>query len=66
MSRLKRNEWNFASNAAQQMTKLLASAPLDESELGRAEVELSEYRSLKRLDLAVFNRGDADVPLVTG
>lgn len=66
MSRLKRNEWNFASNAAQQMTKLLAAPPLDESELGRAEAELSEYRGLKRLDLAVFKRGDVDVPLVTG
>jgi hypothetical protein len=66
MPRVRRNEWNFAANAAQAITSILARDEYDRSPLGRAEPELTEYRGARRLDLVLFARRERDNPLVTG
>ncbi len=66
MPRLRRNEWNFSSNAAALITELLRGARFAESRLGRAEAELTEFRGARRLDLVIFDRDAIEDPLITG
>lgn len=66
MAKTKGNEWNFAANAAQEMTRLLALPEFASSELGRAEPERSLTKSAKRPDLVFFHRTDLEKALVTG
>ncbi len=66
MPRLRRNEWNFSSNAAGAITLILDSPEYQNSLLGRAEAELSELRGARRLDLVIFGRQEPHEPLVTG
>jgi hypothetical protein len=66
MPRLRRNEWNFSSNAAEAITRILALPDFAESPLGRAEAELSELRGAHRLDLVVFGRPSPHDPVITG
>lgn len=66
MPRLRRNEWNFAGNAAQIITKVLNQSEFVSSPLGHAEAELTELRGAKRLDLVIFQRQTPTEPLITG
>ena len=66
MARLRRNEWNFAHNVAALITEALSQPELMDSLLGHAEPELTELHGAKRLDLVIFKRNGANVPLVTG
>jgi SAM-dependent methyltransferase len=66
MTRLRRNEWNFASNAAELITNILRNPEFKESPLGHAEAELTELRGVRRLDLVLFSRQDPLDPMVTG
>jgi hypothetical protein len=66
MARLRRNEWNFAANAAQIISGFLAAEEFSSSPLGHAESELSELRGAKRLDLVLFKRQTPAEPLITG
>jgi hypothetical protein len=66
MARLRRNEWNFASNAAELITRILRKPEFSESALGHAEAERTELRGAKRLDLVLFKRQNPDEPVVTG
>jgi type I restriction-modification system DNA methylase subunit len=66
MPRLRRNEWNFSSNAATLITELLAQPRFAESQLGRAEAELTEFRGARRLDLVIFDRFETEKPVITG
>src|ERR1035437_2343439 len=65
MAILRRNEWNFASTAAQAITRILQTPKFINSPLGRAEAELTELRGARRLDLVLFHRTDRDRPVVT-
>ena len=66
MPRLRRNEWNFAHNAATLISQTLDKEEFRESPLGRAEPELTELRGARRLDLVIFGRNDPELPLITG
>src|SRR5690349_8556916 len=66
MPRLRRNEWNFASNAAELMTSSLRLPEFASSVLGRAEPELTEFRGARRLDLVIFGRENANDAPITG
>src|SRR5687768_12648152 len=66
MARLRRNEWNFAHNAAVIITETLQADEFADSVMGRAEPELGEYRGARRLDLVIFSRVTQEEPLVTG
>jgi len=66
MPRLRRNEWNFSSNAADAINQILARPELFTSPLGRAEPELTELRGARRLDLVIFGRQAPHDPIVTG
>jgi hypothetical protein len=66
MAKTKGNEWNFAANAAQEMTKLLALPEFATSDLGRVEPERSLTGSPKRPDLVFFHRTDVERAVVTG
>jgi hypothetical protein len=66
MSRLRRNEWNFASNAANAISSLLKGPEFKDSPLGHAEAELTELRGARRLDLVIFRRDNPVEPLITG
>lgn len=65
MSRLRRNEWNFANNAAALITEILTNPDYSESPLGHAEAELTELRGARRLDLVIFNREVRQEPIIT-
>jgi hypothetical protein len=56
MPRLRRNEWNFSSNAAELVTTMLRESAFASSPMGHAEAELSELRGARRLDLPVRTR----------
>ena len=66
MPRLRRNEWNFSSNAAEAINQVLSLQEFGDSLLGRAEAELSELRGAHRLDLVLFGRRAPHDPVVTG
>jgi hypothetical protein len=66
MPRVRGNEWNFAANAAQAITTILARTEYENSPLGHAEPQLTEYRGARRLDLVLFARREREKPLVTG
>src|SRR5690349_4096043 len=66
VAKLKKNEWNFAANAAALITRELSREEFASSSLGHAEAELTEYKGAKRLDLVVFERDNKDLPGVTG
>ena len=66
MPRLRRNEWNFSSNAADTISQILARPEFLSSPLGRAEPELTELRGARRLDLVIFGRQGPHDPVVTG
>ncbi len=66
MPRLRRNEWNFASNVAELITSILRTPEFTSSPLGHAEAELTELRGARRLDLVVFERQDESKPVITG
>ncbi len=66
MPRLRRNEWNFASNVAELVTATLRGAEFADSPLGHAEPELTELRGARRLDLVIFGRRDTSEPIITG
>src|SRR5258705_3072136 len=66
MPRLRRNEWNFSSNAANRITEVLAAEQYNDSPLGRAEAEVSQFMGNRRLDLVVFDRQQRGLPLITG
>lgn len=66
MARLRRNEWNFAGTAAARITTILGDSAYADSPLGRAEPELGEYRSARRLDMVLFGRENPEEALITG
>ncbi len=66
MPPLRRNEWNFSSNAADSINQILGRPEFFNSPLGRAEPELTEFRGARRLDLVVFERLRPREPIVTG
>lgn len=66
MARLRSNEWNFSSNAAQRITEILTADDFRQSPLGRAEAELTEFMGNRRLDLVIFDRETTTRPLITG
>jgi N-6 DNA Methylase len=65
MARLRRNEWNFSSNAAELITSTLRAPDFAASPLGHAEAELTELRGARRLDLVIFGRRDPQEPIVS-
>jgi len=66
MPRVRRNEWNFAANAAAIISELLRDEAFADSALGHAESELTEGRGARRNDLVIFSRTDPTEPLITG
>lgn len=65
MPRVRRNEWNFAANAARLISDILAEDDYSTSPLGHAEPELSEFRGARRLDIVIFQRADPLEPIIT-
>ena len=66
MPRVRRNEWNFAHNAASLITDILRQPAYDGSPLGNAEPELTKLNGARRLDLVIFKRNGGLEPQVTG
>jgi hypothetical protein len=66
MAKTKSNEWNFTSNVAAEMSRLLALPDFAGSDLGRAEAERTLTGEAKRLDLVFFDRNDREKAIVTG
>jgi hypothetical protein len=66
MAKTKSNEWNFTSNVATEMSRLLALPDFAGSDLGRAEAERTLTGEAKRPDLVFFDRNDTEKAIVTG
>lgn len=66
MPRVRRNEWNFAANAARLITNILTEDDYSSSRLGHAEPELTEFRGARRLDIVIFQRDNPIEPIITG